>query len=87
MESLLALPTDGMILVTGVDVTAMVIALVVVRVVVEEEVDSMEVAGVVVLEVVEVGNVGLSLKSVDLPVVEVVTVGGPVVVVVEVVVA
>ena len=76
-----------MILVTGVDVTAMVIALVVVRVVVEEEVDSMEVAGVVVLEVVEVGNVGLSLKSVDLPVVEVVTVGGPVVVVVEVVVA
>ena len=86
MESLLALPTDGMILVTGVDVTAMVIALVVVRVVVEEEVDSMEVAGVVVLEVVEVGNVGLSLKSVDLPVVEVVTVGDPVVVVVEVVV-
>ena len=59
----------------------MVVASVDVRVVVEEDMDNVEVAGVVVLEVVEVGNVGLSLKSVDLPVVEVVTVGDPVVVV------
>ena len=83
MKSLLVLPSDGMIVVAVVDVTAMVVASVGVRVVVEEEVDNVVVGVVVVM-----GNVVLSVKYVDLPVVEVVTAGGPVdvVVVVEVVV-
>ena len=65
-----------MIVVVVVDVIEMLIASVDVRVVVEEEVDNVVGVGVVV------GNIELSVKTVDLPVIEVVTVGGPVVVVV-----